>query len=98
MPINRTFHIQSGNKTLVEVFDDIWRHFGGRMKGVVKFLTPQLFDTLHPLCSKELPYVLPAAVFLDKVFNFGGFPDEPRELSLRWVLLDRAFSNVHFVR
>lgn len=45
-----------------------------------------------------MPYVRRAAVLLEAVLHGRGMSHETREPSLRLVLLDRALSNVDFVR
>lgn len=45
MPLNSTFHMQSGNKTRSEAFDDISRHCDGQVRVAVNLFSPQLFAT-----------------------------------------------------
>lgn len=64
----------------------------------VKLLSLKLFGTPYAFCIEAVPYVRRAAVLLNKVLHGGGLPDETREPSLRWVLLDYALRNFQFVQ
>lgn len=98
MPVNCTTHVMSENKTREKTFDDILRNSGSRRILAMKLISPQVFDTPYACCTEKVPYVRRAAVLLDKVLHDWKLPNEPREPSFQWVLLDRALSNVNFVR
>lgn len=57
-----------------------------------------ILDTPYTFCNEKVPNIRSAAVFLYKVFHGNGLSDETQKLSLRWVLLNCALSNVNFVR